>query len=339
MTGEGFVIVDTVEDVASIFANPAHLCHIFYREDNPSVPEFAAKWWEADGATHLTLYYRDHFEYYVAKGKRADITSPSAFTVEDESAPNERGALPIFHYRRDRRSHNGELANVVPLNNAGNKLFADMMVAAEYGAFKQRWLISNAEATNLKLGSTELWQIPAGDGEGQQSVVGQFDATELVNFTGAMDRIASVIAIVTRTPKHYLLQSGDVSGEALLAMEAPLTRKAQSYIDRLTVTWRQAAAYALSLSGIVVDPQDITPVWKDARTVQPLSEAQTLKTRVEAGVPLVTAMRQGGADTEELDQLATDLAEGQTRDADLASVMLAKARADFNTGGANGGMQ
>jgi adenylate cyclase len=51
------------------------------------------------------------------------------------------------------------------------------------------------------------------------------DRTTLANALTAIDKMASTIAIITRTPKHYFYsQGGDPSSEALIAMEAPLNQ-------------------------------------------------------------------------------------------------------------------
>ena len=47
---------------------------------------------------------------------------------------------------------------MIPLQNAINKLVTDLMVAAEYGAFMQRWIISNADTSSLKNAPNEIWE-------------------------------------------------------------------------------------------------------------------------------------------------------------------------------------
>lgn len=333
--GEGYLIVG-IDDAGAVrmYANRPHLVHVEYGEDDPKAIDFAAKWWSAGKRTRLTLYYADHFEHYVANGKRCDISSANAFQPDPElpEEPNPWGTIPVFHFCPDPERVYGELANVVPLNNAINKLFADMMVSAEFGAFKQRYIVSNADTARLTNGPNELWEIPAGDKDGESTQVGSFDATELSNFIGAMDNIATKIAVITRTPKHYLLQAGDVSGEALLAMEAPLTRKAVKYAERLAVSWRRAMVFALALSGRTVDAKDIEVAWADERTIQPFMEAQARKTNVEAGMPLVTQLRGEGWSDAELEQLATDQDDAESRSTNIADVAMQAARRNFDQG-------
>jgi hypothetical protein len=348
--GEGYVIAEKDEDgTANAYANQPHLCMVHYSEDDPREADFAAKWWEDGGKTYLTLYYADHFEHYVAGQVRTEITVASAFARDPEhpeDETNESGVIPVFHYRIERRTTLGELQNVIPLQNALNKLLADMMVSAEFAAFPQRYVISNAASvqgmdvngkpvtglSDLKAAPNTVMAIPAGDGEGQPTSAGQFDAATLENFTKALDHLASRIAIITRTPKHYILQAGDVSGEALLAMEAPLTRKAAKYCERLAVTWKHLAAYVCQLAGHSVVADDIECVWEDEHTVQPISESEMLWNLTRAGVPVEIAAKKVGWTAEEVHALTQAADEQAVADAKLADQKMKEAQKRFDQG-------
>lgn len=311
ITGEAFVIAWKEGDTLDVYRNDPRMCHMFYDPARPKVKKFAAKWWESDGAWFMTLYYPDHLEYYRAN-KKDQPSSASAFEpMEPPTAPNPFGAIPVFHYRGP-----GELGQIVTLQDAVNKLFADMMIAAEYGAFRQRWIISNSDTTSLKNAPNEIWSIPAGDGQGQQTSVGQFDATPLDNYLTAIDKIANSIAIISRTPKHYFFNAGaSLSGEALLAMEAPLTKKVKRYQELFGVTWQELGAFLLQLSGeAVADPSEIAPVWKPAESIQPMTEAQVIQTETAAGIPLVTSLKRHGWSEQDIQAMLKDQEEEQSRE-------------------------
>ena len=109
----------------------------------------------------LTLYYKDRLEYYITQKtyKGTDMpTGAAAFRpAETPKAPNPYGEIPVFHFRPNRHAK-GELSkSITTLQDAVNKLLADMMVAAEFGAFKQRWIISNADTKALKNAPNEVW--------------------------------------------------------------------------------------------------------------------------------------------------------------------------------------
>ena len=165
------------------------------------------------------------------------------------------------------------------------------------------------------------WSVPAGDGAGQATQIGEFSENNLGNYTETIDRLASAIAIITRTPKFYFYaQGGDPSGEALKTMEAPLVRKCQRYIERFDSTWVKAAAFLLQLRGITVDPATIKPVWDKVETQQPLSEAQTGIAKRQVGISRSQALRELGYSQEEIDAMDT---ERQTEQASMGEALMA----------------
>jgi len=334
---EGFLMVEKTETgEVRAFANQPHLCQAFYAEDNPRELSMAAKWFDRDGHANLTLYYPDRLEHYVAQKPRNEIQEAKAFAPDPENPveKNEYGRIPLFHFQRDRTSRNGELQNVIPLQDALNKLFADMMVSAEFGAWPQRWAIMAAgtDASKLKSSPASIMKFFYDAEGGQTPSVGQFAATELANFLSGIDHIATKIAVITRTPKHYLLQQGEMSGEALIAEEAPLTRKAGKYSNRLGVTWKQAAQFILELQGHVVVANDIEPIWDDVRTVQPLTESEIRLNNSKAGMPLDTQLEREGWTDDELAEMHKREDANQARSTDAASVARDAALARFNAG-------
>jgi hypothetical protein len=322
--GEAFVIIWPDDETGAVQAyyNDPRLCHVQYDAANPREKRWAAKWWVADDGTYrLTLYYPDRLEYYATAQKAENVTSANAFVpAEVPTAPNPYGVIPVFHLRRNRRGAQSELVNAKPLQDAINKLLSDMMVSAEFGAFRQRYVISNADVGTLKNAPNEIWSIPAGDGVGQATQIGEFGENNLGNYTGTIDRLAASIAIITRTPKFYFYQQGgDPSGEALKTMEAPLVRKCQRYIERFDATWKQIAAFLLQLRGVTVDPLAIEPVWDTVESQQPMAEAQTAVLREQAGVSRAQALRELGYSSA---QIAAMDEERQGEQASLGEAML-----------------
>jgi hypothetical protein len=307
ITGEAFVVAwPDAEGMMQAYYNDPRLCHVFYNAEYPRVKEFAAKWWvEDDGTYRLTLYYPDRLEYYRTNDKSAN--EPSAFLPDGEEAvqTNVFGIIPVFHFRINRRKNKGDLANVIPVQNGINKLLTDMMVAAEYGAFKQRYIISSAETGGkMKNAPNAIWDIPAGDGIGQQTQVGQFDATPLDNYLKAINDLSMAISSITRTPKHYFFSIGsNLSGDALDAMEQPLNKKAQDRIDCFVPEWQRLAVFML---GGMISEQDVDVRYDKPELVQPLTQAQTRQANVQAGMPLVTALREEGKSQDFIDQMAND---------------------------------
>jgi len=315
--GEGFAICwPGIDNKAEVYFNSPWMTHAVYSSENPRQIAYAGKMFQGDdGRGRITIYYPDKLAYYIADKGLDGISNVAAFKPdltmgEDGTAQNIYGKIPVFHFKANRYQQS-DLANVVPLQNGVNKLMSDMLVAAEFGAFSQRWVISNADKLDqLKNAPNQIWTIPAGDGVGQQSSVGQFSATDLDNYLKAIDRLSTTIGIITHTPKHYFYnQGGDPSGEALIALEAPLNHKAESRIGRFEPVWRELAAFICQIEGLTVDPSDITAKFADPETVQPRTSAEITQIRINSKVPLKTALRWEGKTEAEIEQMEVDQAE------------------------------
>jgi hypothetical protein len=150
---------------------------MFYDPEKPKEKQFAAKWWFDSAVWHMTLYYPDRLEYYVTRGKTQPTNANAFQPAEVPTAPNPFGVIPVFPFRGA-----GELENIVTLQDAVNKLFADMMVTSEFLAFPQRWYIVSGDTSALKNSPYENQLLPAGDGQSQDTSVGQFDAAPLNNY-------------------------------------------------------------------------------------------------------------------------------------------------------------
>jgi hypothetical protein len=195
-------------------------------------------------------------------------------------------------------------------------------------------VISDAEL-NGKLDAMPgtVWQIPPADGEGQNAMAGEFSATELDNYLKAVEQLASAVGAITRTPKHYYFaQNGTPSGEALIAMEAPLNKKPQDRIDRFTPVWRKVGAFLCQLLGIAVDESQLTPVFDRPETTLPVTNATITKTRVESGVPLRNALAWEGKSDEEIALVESAKQEEQKQQSASLAAALVERQKQFNSG-------
>lgn len=317
--GNAYIIVWKQPDgQVEIYYNDPRICHVFYESARPNVKRFASKmFYRDDGRTEMTLYYPDRLEHYVTRAGKGNVSNVNDFQSES-SEPNTFGVIPVFELRTT-----GEIDKVITLQDAINKTFADMMVAAEFGAFSMRYVISNSDPGNLKSSPREIWWIPSGDGAGQASSVGQFQSTDLGNYLDAMDKLANSMAIISRTPKHYLMTTGaNISGEALLAMETPLTRKAKKHQKRFNSIWQDIAQFILQLSGITLDANMITPTWERVESIQPFTEAQTRQLAINSGIPLLTLLRREGWTEQEIQTLEDDMKAEKTAQRSVAQAVL-----------------
>lgn len=333
VTGEAFVIAwpGGAAGQMEAYYNDSRLAHVFYNAERPREKRFAAKWWDSEsGGARLTLYYPDRLLYFGSSKARKEIRNAKAFrplaeVVEgaESEAINPLGVVPVFHFRRETRAIKSELSpSLLDMQDGINKLLADMMVSAEFGAFKQRYVISSADPGTLKNAPNEIWDLPAGDGLMQDTEVGEFAETNLSNFMTQVQSLAVAMAKISRTPQSYFFLGAraDPSGEALAAMESALVKKCEKYIKRFGREWRSLLA--------TVRAAHPFPTFADPRTLQPYTSAQTRQLNVAAGIPLRTQLRREGWTETELAMLDADKSAEQAAQAEtLAQAMLNQQRA------------
>lgn len=328
------------ESITDVYYNDPRMCHVFYDSYRPTKKRFAAKLWINDKRYPcMILYYPDRLEHYKTSSPVSKlgewITTASNFQPdmeygEDGIEPNDYGVLPVFHFRAGRTSGKKEIGqSEISLQDAVNKLFADMMVGSEFSTFNQRAIIAQADPGNLKNEAGVNWFIPAGDGKGQAASIIELGNKSLENYIQAIDHVSQSMAIISRTPKHYLmLNGGDPSGDALLAMEAPLVKKVKKRIEGYDPEWKSLAQFLLLLEGIAVEKKDIQTVWEPVTSSQPLASAQTVKTEVESGIPVKTSVKRQGWDKADIEQMEADMKEDEKKQSKLAQQELDRLRAE-----------
>jgi hypothetical protein len=336
ITGAAYLIAWRDDDAAAQIsaadaANPidcyfheAHQCHLFYDKNKPNEATYGVKWWcgddyeigaggegtEVSSTIYFKLYYPDVLLCFKTKDKVAGIQSVKFDALipaddEEHEVLNPYGIVPVFELKPDRRKMRSDLQNVIPLQIVTNINLINETVSGEFNAFKQKYIISNASnISQLKSSPSIILDIPAAQEGEQPTSVGEFDASDLSNYTNAIASKIEAIAAVSRTPIHYFFRSGSVpSGEALIALEAPLNKKAQDRIDRFTVVWKRIASFLLLLSGVQVAPEDITPRFAKPETIQPVTRATIIKTLHDAEMPLAANLRMNGIEESEIETI------------------------------------
>lgn len=244
------------------------------------------RWVDDDDSktVYATLYLPDRIEKWVsAKGQTATSgwQGPKGYAprqVEGESWPLENPlgvvpVVPLINRPNLRGRGESELKEIVPIQNAVNKLTLDMLVAAEFAAYRQRWV------TGMDIPIDPDTQKPVEPfksavdrmfvGEDKDTKFGQFDVTELGNYTGAIDKLIGHIASITRTPSHYFMAgaSGYPSGETLKAAETGLVRKAWRRERYFGEGWEEVMRLAFA---VLDDPRseilDSETMWRNAES-------------------------------------------------------------------------
>jgi hypothetical protein len=296
------------------------------------------KWLADDGHAMATVYLPDAIHRFRSKAKWRGGSSirwdrrPGA----EEPVPNRIGVVPVVEIANKPSMLAGgrsDLASAIPLQNAINKLCSDMIVAAEYAAFRQRWAtgvdIPDDPATGKPMDPKKflsdvarIWAV-----SDDQAKFGDFGVTELGNYVKAMETLIQQLAAQTRTPPHYLLgQSGAFpSGESLKATETGLVKKIDRKQKAFGEGWEETMRLAFLYRGDRDRGTDmkVNTIWTDPETSSEGELVDALVKMATLGVPQEELWRRWHVPQEQIDRWKTM----QTEDAARAGLL------DF-TGGA-----
>lgn len=307
--GDSYLMVwpdpDENEKQAEVYFNDALYTSVFYDPTRRRRIARATKSYiDMEGIPHLYIYTPERILEYQGsmqtppntlammqmRGEVLDILPNGWILLEDD--PNPYGEVPVFHFRN--KSGGGthgmsELKSVIPVQNAVNKLLMDLMVASEFGSFRQKWVAGggvprNPDGTSgWKTGGDRVWHTTD-----PTAKFGEFGQVDLEPIFRAIDSLVGHIAKITQTPMHYLRTSGDMpSGEALKTAESGLVGKCKERQKSLGASWSKAMTFAVRLElGLEKLDKPLMPVWRDPEIRHDLEQAQTAQLKSIMGIPL-----------------------------------------------------
>jgi Phage portal protein, SPP1 Gp6-like len=230
------------------------------------------KRWMADDHTVFgTLYMPDYLWKFQAKAPGGSPSSAPRMggwqprDVDDEPwpLPNPLGVVPLVPLVNRPRllprryisvEGTSELKQVIPVQDAVNKLLLDMLVASEFGAFRQRWVTgmdiprdpdTDAPVEPFKAAVDRLWMA-----EDPAVKFGEFAATDLTAYVKSTEMLVQHIASQTRTPPHYFYLSGQFpSGESIKSAETGLVAKARRKMRHFEEGWEEMIRLSFRVLG------------------------------------------------------------------------------------------
>ncbi len=264
------------------------------------------RWIDDDGYLCVTLYLPDRIEKYRssrAKSTSGNWTDLSKVLLERRAVPGEDfplrnplGAVPLVALvNRPRLGGKGrsEIAGVVPIQDAINKLVTDMIVASEYSSFRQRWAtgieVPTDESTGLPVESLQSATDRMWASANEQAKFGEFDASDLRPFVGGVEMLIQHVASSTRTPYHYFLQHGGQppSGESLRASETGLVAKARRKQRHFGEAWEEVIRLAGKVIGddVLGNVEATETNWRDPESRTEAEHVDALVKLASIGVP------------------------------------------------------
>lgn len=312
VSGRSYAIVWTRKDGSPLISVESPLQVIV--EHHPATRERlrAAKVWLEDDVHHAFLYEPDRIVRYRSKGR--GLTSVGMGWDVVETLPNPLGAVnvvPLVNAPRIlKQDGESELAPLLRLFDACNKLGTDALTASEFGAMPRRWAVGldvkeepvlddagnpvlDAETGMPVTKPSDMFSNVAGKvwlNENPEGRFGSFAVTDLRGHLDAIKTITAAIASASGLPPHVLMLQGSdnpASAEALRASEASLIKNAERKQRQFGEAWEEVVRLAMQVRDGSLPPeaQRLECVWKDAATPTVAQAADAALKKQAIGVP------------------------------------------------------
>lgn len=229
-------------------------------------------WVDIDGSQRCRLWLPDRWVEWASTGAMV-----ASWEAHDEGG-NDIGVVPIVPLpnRPTLRCPDGQsdITLVIPVQDAINKLLADLMIASEFGAYRQRWMTGVEIPTDPETGEPLNEQFFAAISRiltvaEPDAKLGEFAATDLSNYSKPIELLVQHIAAQTRTPPHYLMGTiTNVSSEALRAAETGLVSRVRAKQATFGEGWEEAIRLAFRWLGDDERAADTQceVMWRDPET-------------------------------------------------------------------------
>lgn len=255
--------------------------------------------WEADAGDDRSL---DPF-----LGDRAP------WAGEPMIAENELELVPLVPFENRRTTSTGplsEVGQVVNVLHRIDELLAGRQVAAHFAAFRQRWAsgleVPRDPATGKPIepfaaAVSKLWVSEEPDAR-----FGSFEATDLGQYTKAIEAEVAELAAISKVPSYYFLQSelaNPPSADSLTAGESGLVKKCGARTRTFGESWEAVARLALLAGGDNVAPLSRSDeiLWAPVAVRSESQVADAATKRKAVGVPDEALWEFLGATPQEMD--------------------------------------
>lgn len=273
VTSSGYVIVwPDEDDYPRITVESSAEVVVAYAPSSRRQRVAAMKRWVDElGVINATLYLRDAVWKFERRGDNRYV--PREVVGEDWPLKNPLGVVPVIELTNKPRLWSpyglSEVEQVVPQQDAINKLLADMLVASEFAAYRQRW------ATGVEIPVDPQTQKPiepyhaAVDrlwiSEAEGARFGEFNPTDLNNYVTAVEMLVQHIAAQSATPPHYFYLRGQFpSGESIKSAEASLVAKTRQRMTVYEESWEEAIRLGFAVLGDArADAWSAETIWGD----------------------------------------------------------------------------
>lgn len=265
---------------------------------------FALKRWVEDERGHAVLFTETQVFRFRTEAKMVNPAFLDGFTSDWQlwnTYANPLGVVPVVPFpnrpRTGRPHGESELADLLPVLDALNKLGSDLMVASEFHAMPRRWAtgvelpelvdensnptgeVDTSRAFSPDIG--RVWLAEAVDAK-----LGQFPGADLSGFVNAIATLTQTLGALSALPPHYLGLHGDqpASADAIRSAEASLVAKVRRKQKILSGGWEECLRLSCAIRDGHYDPalNRLETIWTDPET-------RTVAQGADAAVKLVSA--------------------------------------------------
>jgi hypothetical protein len=277
------------------------------------------RWTDDDDTLWSTLYTPDVDRFFAYEGGK--------WILQDETVHNRGFCSVVPLVNRPRMMKPGgtsELADVIPIADAANKMATDMMISGEYHAMPRRvWFgLDENDFVDENGKPLSTWEKVAGrewatsQRKGEEADVVQFPEAALSNFHDTIKLLAQVASQMLALPPHYLQFAGTnpASADAIRSSEAQLVKRVERKQRVLGGAWEQVMRIAATIAKLDVDGVDLRrmeTVWRDASTPTVAQVADAAVKKFQVGI---ATLRQARLDVGYTDT-QIDLMEDEEREA------------------------
>lgn len=307
------------DGAAEITFEPADAAVVEHNPKNRSKRLAGARFWlDEFGYEHAELFLPDAVHLFRSKatrGAQAFVDTARVQWVPDQSLssavvdgpsasiPNPLGVVPMVPLENAPRlwrdgsrdcTVGSEIASIIPLQDAVNKLIADLLVASEAGAMPLWYATGYTPridpATNEAL--PPPWTKPGAKWavlEDPAAKLGALAATDLANFVKAIEMLVQHVASISRTPPHYLNSAADrLSGESIKAAETGLVAKVRRKQLILDDSLEELMRIAGKIEGVdsLASATRCETIWGDPESRTESEHIDALNKKKDLGVPL-----------------------------------------------------
>lgn len=341
-TGDAYVLIwkdssGTVRFYPQLSVNVT----VWRNQETDQIERAAKAWRGADGFYYLTLYYADSIEKYVTRGKAASLPQqPAHFDIrrvpgEEFPLKNPFGKVPVFHFRFDADLQdfgNSLLADVIPLNDALNKSWADILGAQEENMRRRRYIAGMQVEIDDETGRKINPFKPDDDiffADEAETKFGEFSDANLTEMIAVKQEAVKDIALVSGVPPSYfnLESTGSaISGEALRKLEARFTAIVQDAQRSFGETWGEAVSFGLDAAGENRDELEIEAQWTDAAPVDESEILKNAQSKIGLGWSYEQVQRDYGLTDEQIEKMKSEIQQREKTKVETAAKF-------FDTGG------